>query len=208
MKRFSKIVSVIRDWPLAFVIKRHELRLQIGRKAREWRRRDIDRREPRAVAAYPDALIGDADISAPACSMASSALCKRPGLGAFQHHVAAGHGDGDRIGAGLDAVGQNDVARAREAADALDLDSGLPGALDLRAHLDEAIGQIDDLWLARGVDEQRMAIGERSRHQRRMGAADRHLGKMDLAADEALRRCGVDIASLDLDIARQAFRAP
>ena len=83
---------------------------------------------------------------------------------------------------GFDAVWQHDVACPREAADALDLDHGLPGSLDPRAHFVEAIGKIDDLWLARRIDQKRMAVGERSGHERGMGAADGRLGKMDLGA--------------------------
>ena len=79
--------------------------------------------------------------------------------------------------------------------------AGLPRALDPRAHLDEAIGEIDDLRFARRVDKQRMALGERSSHERGMRAADRHLGKMDLGAGQPLRRLGMNIAGLDLDLA-------
>ena len=82
---------------------------------------------------------------------------------------------------------------------------GLPRALDPRAHLDETIGKIDDLRLARRVDEKRMAFGEGSGHERGMGAADRHLGKMDLGAGQPLRRLGMDIARLDLDLRPELF---
>ena len=55
---------------------------------------------------------------------------------ALQQHVAAGHRDRHRVGAGLDPVGQHAVARAREPRHALDHDARGAGAGDLRAHLD------------------------------------------------------------------------
>ena len=57
-------------------------------------------------------------------------------------------------------------------------------ALDPRAHLDEAIGEIGDFWLARGALDQGLAAGEHRRHQRIMGGADRDLGELDLVAGE------------------------
>ena len=86
-------------------------------------------------------------------------------------------------------------------ADALDFDARLAGALDLRAHLVETIGEVDDLGLARRVLDQRVAMGERRGHQRGMRAADRHFGKMDFAADKTFRRGGVHIAGFDRDVA-------
>ena len=53
------------------------------------------------------------------------------------------------------------------------------GAADLRAHLVEAVGDVADLRLARGVLDHRGAAGERGRHQRRVGAADGDLGEFD-----------------------------
>ena len=58
------------------------------------------------------------------------------------------------------------------------------GAGDPRAHLVEAVGDVDDLRLARGVLDHRRAVRQRRRHHRGVGAADRDLGKDDLAALE------------------------
>ena len=104
----------------------------------------------------------------------------------LQQHVAAGHGHGHGVGAGLDAVGQHGMARAVQAVDALDHDARGAGAGDLGAHLVEAVGDVADLRLARGVLDHRGAAGERGRHQRGVGAADGDLGKVDLAAAQTL----------------------
>ena len=41
---------------------------------------------------------------------------------------------------------------------------------------------------------------------RRMGAADRHLGKVDFAADEPARRAGDHIAAVDLDLGAELLQ--
>jgi hypothetical protein len=51
------------------------------------------------------------------------------------------------------------------------------GALDLRAHGVQAVGEIDDFRLARRVLDHRVALGERRRHQHHMGCADRDFGE-------------------------------
>ena len=92
------------------------------------------------------------------------------------------------------------MACAAELGDALDDDPLRAGAGDVRAHLVEAIGDVDDLGLARGILDHGRALGQRSRHDRRMRAADRDLGKDDLAALEPVRRGRHDIAAVDLDV--------
>ena len=62
---------------------------------------------------------------------------------------------------------------------------GRSRALDARAHLVEAIGEVFDLRLAGRVADQRRALGQRRRHHRVMRAADRDLGKFDLGAAAA-----------------------
>ena len=70
---------------------------------------------------------------------------------ACEQHVAAGHRHRHRIGAGLDPVGQHGVPRAVKLGDALDDDARGAGAGDARAHLVEAVGDVDDFRLAGGV---------------------------------------------------------
>src|SRR5262249_60667295 len=72
-----------------------------------------------------------------------------------------------------------------------------------RAHLVEAAADVRDLGLRRGILDDARTARERSRHQRRVGAADRHFGKFDLAALEAVPGAGDDIAAVDFDIGPQ-----
>ena len=71
-------------------------------------------------------------------------------------------------------------------ADAFDDDRRLAGAGDFCAHLVQTIGEIGDLGFARRVFDHGFAARQNSRHQRRMRAANRHFGKIDLAANQAV----------------------
>ena len=72
----------------------------------------------------------------------------------------------------------------RQRVDAVDGDRRGAGAGDLGAHGVEAVGEIDDLRLARGVLEHRLALGERRRHHQHMGRADRDLREDVAVADQ------------------------
>jgi hypothetical protein len=144
-------------------------------------------------------------ISMPACAQHVQRAFEQVGTRAFQHHVAAGHADGHRIGAGLDTVGDHAVARARQRGDAGNADFVRARAFDLRAHRVQAVGEIDDLRLARRVFEDRVALGERRRHQRHMRRADGNLGKRVTRADKPVPRLRMHIAVFDLDIGAQRF---
>ena len=122
------------------------------------------------------------------------------GTRVLQENVAAGHGDRHGIGAGLDAVGQHGMARAVKLGDALDGNAPGAGAGNARAHLVEAIGDVGDFRFLRRVVDHGGAVGERRRHDRGMGAADRHFGKHDLAALQAVRRARHHIAAVDVDV--------
>ena len=63
----------------------------------------------------------------------------------------------------------------------------------------EAGGQVDDLGLARGIGDHRLALGERRGHHQVLGRADRRLREADLGAPEPLRGARVDIALVQLD---------
>ena len=182
---------------------RHQLGLQIGRKAREWRGRHLDRGEARAVALDAHAGIGRGDLDTRAHEHVERRL-QQFAARIFQKHVAAGHRGGHGIGAGLDAVGQHAVASAIKLRYALDHDARGARAGDFGAHLVEAIGDVLDLRFARGVLDDGGAARQRGRHQCGMGPADRHLGKFDLAVLEAALGAGDDIAPIDLDFGAQA----
>jgi hypothetical protein len=132
-------------------------------------------------------LVGEM-ISAPARRSASSAVSSSATSVPFEHDVAAGHGNGHGIGAGLDAVRQDAVAGAGERGDAFDGDRRGAGAGDLGAHGDQAVGEIDDFGLARGIADHRRAAGKRCRHHHHMGGADRNLREGIARADQAALR--------------------
>ena len=184
---------------------RHELGLQIRGKAREGLGCGVHRRDAAPVAPHADTLAGGGDGGARPGHHVQRRLQKL-GPRAFQQHIAPGHGHAHGVGAGLDAVGQHRVAGAAKARDAFDLDLRRPRALDLRAHLDEAVREIHHLGLARRILDERMPMGQRGRHEGRVGAAHGHLGKVDLAAPQPLGRAGDDITRLDLDLRPQPLQ--
>ena len=90
--------------------------------------------------------------------------------------------------------------------DAVDVDGGGAGAGNLRAHLGEAGGEVDDLRLARGVLDDGLALGQRRRHHGDVGGADGDLGERDARAAEAFRRLGDDVAGLDVDLGAERLQ--
>ena len=122
------MVSVIFDVPLARVIRaincgcksdRH--RLQVGRKSGKRRGGHFDRLERSPVAGDADALVGRRHAGAGLRKDVERRL-QQLGVRILKQDVAAGHGHGHRVGAGLDPVGQHRMARAVQRWDALDYD--------------------------------------------------------------------------------------
>ena len=85
--------------------------------------------------------------------------------------------------------------------DALDRDVARSHALDLRPHRLQQAAQVDDLGLARGIEQLGPALGEHCGHHRIFGRPDRHHRKGELTPGEpsATRRNRADIAGGDLD---------
>ncbi len=129
------------------------------------------------------------------------------GAGVAQQHVAAGHGGGHGEGAGFDAVGDDVDGGAMQRRHALDGEGARADAGNLRAHGDEAIGDVVDFGLHGGVLDHRGAAGQRCRHHDGVGGADRHFWEFHRGADEAaLGRPGDDIALVDIDLGASSFR--
>ena len=120
--------------------------------------------------------------------------------------VAAGDGARHQIGAGLDAVGQHFVGGAVQALHALDDDPVGAGALDLRAHRDQEIRQIDHFGLARRVLEHGLAVGQGGGHHEIFRAGDGHGLEHQARALEALG-AGLDVAVLDVNIGAHGLQA-
>ena len=82
---------------------------------------------------------------------------------------------------------------------ALHSDAARAVAFDLRAHLDEQLGEIRDLRLLRGVLQHRFAVGQRGGHQQVLGAGHRdHVGRDPRSLQP--RGLGDDVAVLDGDV--------
>ena len=178
---------------------RHELRLQVGREARERFGRNIDRLNTRAVARDPQSFVGDGDFG-PGFPQDLEGCGKQFLAGTREHHVAAGHGDGHRIGAGLDTVRQHGVTRALELVAALNADRGCACTFDLRAHRGDTVGDVLHLRLAGGVLDHGLALREGRGEQRGVGRADRNLGEGNLRTAQAAFGLRDHVTFLDLDI--------
>ena len=94
---------------------------------------------------------------------------------AAQGDLATGDGGRDREGAGLDAVGDDVVGGASQAAPTLDLDDVGRGALDLGAHLLQEVDEVVDLGLAGSRPDGGVAVGQGGREHGVLGA---HHGDM------------------------------
>ena len=120
------------------------------------------------------------------------------GVGAAQHHMALGDGGGHQEGAGFDAVWHHCVFGAVQALDAFDHQAVAADAADLGAHFHQALGQVGDFRLARGVFQNGDALGQGGGHQQVFGAGDgdhvhHHARALELAAR-------LDVAMLDDNI--------
>ena len=96
---------------------------------------------------------------------------------------------------------------AVQAGNALDADLRGAGTLDLGAHRVQALGKVDDLGLAGGVDDDRLALGQGRRHHQVLGGADGGLGKADLGPLQPARRPGPDVAARHLDHGAEPLEA-
>ena len=122
-------------------------------------------------------------------------------MGAEDLEMPAGDRGGDRVGAGLDAIGDQIVAGAVEGIDALHQNPMRPGTLDARSHRDEAECEVADFGIARRVEDFAFAACKGRRHQGRLGRADRWRGQHDAAAAQPVAfGPRVDVAGLHLDV--------
>ena len=78
--------------------------------------------------------------------------------------------------------------------------------LDARAHRHEAFGQIGDFRLARGVDQEGLALRQAGRHQQIFGGADRDRREGDLRAPQSFGGARIDIAFAQLDLGAEPLQ--
>ena len=199
------MVSRITLVPPARGHQRHQLGLQVGGEAREGLRLDGDGVDAGPVAGDADAGRRLGDLGAGLLQGSQCRLQQRAAR-ADQLDIAAGRRHGERVGAGLDAVGEHGVRGAFQPVAPWMCRVDGADALDLGAHLDEALGDVADLRLAGGVLDHRLALGERGRHQHVVGGADRDLGEDDASALQAARCLGDHVAAVDVDLGAELLQ--
>ena len=119
---------------------------------------------------------------------------------------SAGRGRGHEKRAGLDAVRHDRVGRSGQPVDTLHRDDVGTRAADPRAHRVEAVRQIDDLGLARGVLEHRHPVREAGGHHQILGAGHGHEVHH---VPGSLQPPGarLDVALLDADLGAERLQA-
>ena len=90
----------------------------------------------------------------------------------FYPNVAAGDRTRHQIGARFNSIRQHFVCGATQALHALDDDAVGTRTLDLGAHGDQEIRQIDHLGLACGILQDRLALGQGRGHHEILRAGD------------------------------------
>ena len=107
----------------------------------------------------------------------------------------------------LDAIAHDGVGDGVKLVNALHLDDGRPGALDLGAHLVEEVGEVHDLGLARRVVDRRRALGEDGGHHEVLGGAHAREGERDRVPRQAVGSARVDVAVIDLELDAERLKA-
>ena len=198
------MVSVITDFPGGLRDQGHELRLHVRCEARIFFGGHIAGAQWIGGA---DAQAGEAfalDFDAAGCEffdhrgeMLRSAV--------RELHVATGNCRRDDECAGFDAIGNYSVSGAVQFRDALHVDGGSSSAFNLRTHFLQKIDQIGDFRLARGVGENRFALGEDCGGQNILRAGDGDLVKMNFRAAQALA-AGFDVPMIHGRFSRPFFQ--
>src|SRR5215831_2009213 len=122
-------------------------------------------------------------------------------MGAKDLEMTAGDRRGDRVGPGLDTVGDQVVVCVVERVDPLHQNAMRSGTFDTRPHCDQAECEIADLGIARSVQDFGFTPGKRGRHQGRLAGAYRWRGQHDSAAAQSVASGPrVDITRFYIDV--------
>ena len=161
----------------------HKLRLHVRRKARERRCRQGQRAQL-AVGGDSDAalMLGDFNTRFAQCGKRRVHVI---GVGAIQFHRPAGQTDGTGIAARFDTVRHDSVGCAMQTVDTFNDKLFGTNALNMRAHGDQQVAQVDNFRLPRGVFKDAGALGADGRHQRIFGCPDRDDREHDGPARQA-----------------------
>ena len=171
--------NILRDGADSFCSgeKRAHLRLHVGRKTGIRFRRDLERLHL-SIGRNRDRTISCFDsVSALGQRVSDSADVFRHDT--FDRHTFPADRASDEERAGLDSIGNDVVFGAMQLGHAFNDQTPRASTLDLRAHLVEEIGEIDDFRFGGGAFDHRGAFGENGRHQDVIGSKN---GRAELSA--------------------------
>ncbi len=129
-------------------------------------------------------------------------------IGVLDLDATAGNGSGHQVSAGLDTVRHDLVSGRAQTLDAIDGDGVGTCAVNLGTHCDQEVGQIDNLWLARGVLQHAATVGEAGSHHDVFSTGHAHGIEEEMRTTQAAFRClGLDVATFDVDDRAHGFKA-
>ena len=153
-------------------VERRELRLHVGGESRIRCRANIDGRRPFPSHVDFDPRVAHLNTGAGLLELVDDGIhVLRARI--FYTNVAAGDGARHQIRARFNSIRQNFIGRSAQALHALDDDSVGARTLDLGAHGNQEIRKINHLGLARGVLQDRLALGQGRCHHEIFRAGDR-----------------------------------
>ena len=206
MKRFSKTRSVDHAGALRDAQRRHQLRLHVGREAGIRRGHDARRRGPARAGA---GARGSArvSISAPHSRSLSSVDSR------FAGDRRRPRGTSPRVASAAASSVPASIRSPdtrwrtpRSDAHAAHHDPVGAGAAHVGAHLQQHLGELDDLGLARGVLDHRLALGEARRHHHVLGAVHGREVEGDARAAQP-RGARLDVAVVEAELGAERLEA-
>ena len=129
------------------------------------------------------------------------------GVEALDLHRLAHQTGRSNEGACLDAVAHHLMRDGVQLGHALDLDDRRAGSLDRGAHLVEQVGEVHDLGLAGGIVDDGRALGTHRGHHEVLGGTHAGKVKRDCGARQPMRRSGVDVAVVEVEIDAEGLQA-
>ena len=126
----------------------------------------------------------------------------------FDQHVATRRSGSHHKRTRLDLVRDHGIGGAVQALHAHDADHIGARSLDIGAHGIEKIGQVHDVRLLGGVDDDRAPLGAHRGHHEVGRGADRDDIQIDFAAvQHAVRRSGDDVTVLQRNLGAQRLHS-
>ncbi len=127
-------------------------------------------------------------------------------IGTFQHHITIGQSSGHGIGTGLNPVGDHLMHALPQIITTLDRDNIGARPLNGDAHRHQALGQIGDLRLPRGIDQTGFTLGKAGRHHQVFSRANRYFREDNFVTVQSFRGFCFHIAASQLDIGTELLQ--